>query len=233
MLAWDAIDKRVTRVDYPPLPAPCAYGQAVLIGSVIYFAGGQRASALSTATKNFWSLDLGREGEALRWEVREPWPGPARAFNITAAQHNGTDDCVYVLSGRRQRGDEVEFLKDVWEFNPSTDTWRERASLPRCVMAGTGIGYGKNQILVLGGADGSLFAKSNEFRDRHPGFPKEALAYQTLTDTWKSAGGMPMNHVTTVPVLWYDRIIIASGEIRPRVRSPNLWSIGPPAASQD
>ncbi len=31
---------------------------------------------------------------------------------------------------------------------------------------------------------------------------------------------MPQNQVTTIPVMWDGRIIIASGEIRPRVRSP-------------
>ncbi len=87
-------------------------------------------------------------------------------------------------------------------------------------MAGTGIAIGHSHIFVLGGADGSLFFKANDLKDAHPGFPKEALAYHTITDTWTSAGTMPANHVTTTALKWGSRIIIPSGEVRPRVRSP-------------
>jgi N-acetylneuraminic acid mutarotase len=53
-----------------------------------------------------------------------------------------------------------------------------------------------------------------------------------MTDTWTSAGSMPTNHVTTVLVLWDKRIVIASGEVRPRVRSPAIWSIQPKGHGQ-
>ena len=94
-------------------------------------------------------------------------------------------------------------------------------------MAGTGIAIGHSHIFVLGGADGSLFFKADDLKDAHPGFPKEALAYHTITDTWTSAGTMPANHVTTTALKWGSRIIIPSGEVRPRVRSPKIWSITP------
>ena len=48
-----------------------------------------------------------------------------------------------------------------------------------------------------------------------------------VIDTWTSAGPMPANHVTTVPVCWGDKIIIASGEVRPRVRSPKIFAVAP------
>ena len=94
-------------------------------------------------------------------------------------------------------------------------------------MAGTGIDVGQSHIFILGGADGSLMAKANELKDQHPGFPKRALAYHTITDTWIKAGAIPSNHVTTVAVKWNDDIIIPSGEIRPRVRSPKILKAEP------
>ncbi|MDH3583951.1 MAG: sodium/solute symporter, partial [Phycisphaerae bacterium] len=198
---------------------------------VIYLAGGQSASQLDSAMSNFWALDLSKRADpkAFVWQELKAWPGPSRAFNLTVAQHNGYDNCVYVISGRRQEGDKVGFLKDVWEFTPRTGTWRGRSDVPRCVMAGTGIGFGQSHIFVLGGADGSLFFKGNELRDEHPGFPREALAYHTITDTWTSAGSIPRNHVTTIPVHWGDRIVVASGEVQPRVRSAAVWTIAPVA----
>ena len=229
LLRWDAAHQTVTRVEYPSLPMPCAYGQAALVGNVIYLAGGQSESGLASAMTNFWALDLAKQDDpdAFAWRELEPWPGESRAFNLTVGQHNGYDDCVYVMSGRRQEEDGAKFLGDVWEFTPRTGRWRRRADIPRCIMAGTGIGLGQSHIAVLGGADGSLFLRADDLKDDHPGFPNEALLYHTITDSWTSAGPIPRNHVTTNAVLWNDRIIIASGEVRPRVRSASIWSIAP------
>ncbi len=229
LLSWDPATEQVTCTDYPSLPRPCAYGQAALIGEVIYLAGGQSNGGLESAMTNFWKLDLSDKDDpdGFTWKQLPPWPGPSRAFNVTAHQHNGYNDCVYVMSGRRQDGDEVQFLKDVWEFTPATGVWRGRTDAPRCFMAGEGIGIGQSHILVLGGADGSLFFKADELRDDHPGFPNEVLAYHTITDTWTLGGSIPRNHVTTIAVKWDDRIVLPSGEVRPRVRSSAIWSIRP------
>lgn len=229
ILRWDPEAATVTSEPYPSLPRPCAYGQAVLLGDTIYLAGGQSGSSLESAMTNFWALDLSRKSEptVFAWKEVVAWPGDPRAFNLTVRQHNGYDDCVYVMSGRRQEGEGMRFLTDLWEYTPRTGTWRQRAELPRCVMAGTGIAIGQSHIFVLGGADGSLVPRASELRDKHPGFPKEALAYNTITDTWTSGGPIPQNHVTTIPVLWDNRIIVPSGEVKPRVRSATVWSIAP------
>jgi len=227
LLMWDPVLKQVTQVDYPPLPTPCANGQAVLIGDTVYLAGGQSGSGLETAMKNFWALDLSKKGDpaAFQWRELEAWPGPSRSLNLTVAQHNGYHECVYVMSGRRQNGEDAEFLKDVWEYTPKTNSWRQRLDAPRSVMAGTAIGVGQSHIVVLGGDDGELFTKADELKDDHPGFVRESLSYHTVTDTWSSGGPMPANHVTTIPVMWDGRIVIASGEVRPRVRTSGIWSI--------
>jgi SSS family transporter len=94
-------------------------------------------------------------------------------------------------------------------------------------MAGPAIAFGQSHIFALGGADGSLFHQADQLRDRHPGFPRDSLAYHTITDTWTTAGKMPANHVTTTAVMWQGRIVVPSGEVRPRVRSPRVWSIRP------
>jgi N-acetylneuraminic acid mutarotase len=223
LLSWDGV--RVRIVEYPKLPKPCAYGQATIIGNQVYLAGGQSAAGLDSAMTNFWRLTLESKPADCRWEKLPPWPGPARAFNLTMSQHNGFISCVYVISGRTEKGKQVDFLKDVWEFNPATDRWRRRADAPASVMAGTGIEFGSNHLLVLGGADGSLFTKADELKDAHPGFPKKSYAYHTITDSWVDAGATPANHVTTQAVRFDGRIVIPSGEVRPRVRSPKVWSV--------
>ena len=230
LLKWDASAGMVRMTEYPSLPKPCAFGAAALVGNVIYLAGGQNGQSLETAMTNLWSLDLSKKARAAEfvWQELPSWPGSSRALNLTVHQHNGFNDCVYVISGRWQEGPDaksVEFLKDVWEYTPATGKWRKRTDAPRCVMAGTGIGRGPSHIFVLGGADGALFFKGDELKDEHPGFPKEALVYHTITDTWTSAGAIPRNHVTTIAVEWDGAVIIPSGEVRPRVRSPKVWSV--------
>jgi N-acetylneuraminic acid mutarotase len=225
LLAWNPAIKQLIQSPLPTLPQACAFGSAALIGDVVYLAGGMNGSELSTAMKNFWSLDLSTsdDPEGFQWRELPPWPGPERALNITAVQRNG----IYVMSGRRENGESVDFLKDVYAYSPSAREWRRRADVPQSIMAGTAIGWGRNHIFTLGGADGTMWGQEEILKDDHPGFPKKAFSYDTLTDTWSSAGETPANHVTTVPVIWNSRIIIASGEVRPRVRSPKIWSVAP------
>lgn len=254
LLQWDTERKDITRTSLPNLPDTCAYSSAAMIGDNIYVVGGTAGLDIETAGRNFWSLDMSRLNDpgSFEWKQVLPWPGPSRAFAIVSAQHNGTNDCLYVISGRRINTEvgsnaQVQFLTDVYEFTPAgyepekynlqTDTytgkvnpWRKRKDVPRCVMAGTAMSVGQSHIVVLGGDDGSLFHKVDELKDDHPGFTKEALLYHTITDTWTSAGSIPINHVTTTAVRWgtdpvSDPIIIPSGEIRPRVRSAKVWQV--------
>ena len=251
LLLWDPIRQEIEQRRLPSLPEDCSYTSATIIGEKVYVAGGTKGLALETAQRNFWSIDLsGINSEELVWQRLPPWPGPSRAFAISVAQHNGTDDCVYVLSGRHSNGTgEIEFLTDVYEFMPSrydpdafdletgiyagkTRPWRQRRDVPRSVMAGSAIAVGQSHLFVLGGDDGSLFHQADTLKDDHPGFPQEALSYHTITDTWTSAGPLPANHVTTTAVRWgtdsvKDPIIIPSGEVRPRIRSPQVWQLLP------
>ena len=254
MLSWDNESKTIKSTVLPSLPEACAFTAAANIGSVVYVAGGTSGSELKTAMKNFWMLDLSamNDPDKFRWEVLPAWPGESRAFNLVAAQHNGQAECIYVMSGRRESdADEgkVEFLKDVYEFNPqkydaqkndantATDAWRRRIDLPNCVMAGTAIKVGQSHIFVFGGADGTMWGRANELKDNHPGFPKRLSVYHTITDTWVQSEELPANQVTTVAVRWgddtvKDPIIIASGEVRPRVRSPKIWAAIPMQAER-
>ena len=232
LIRWNKSEQKVTLLKMADLPKPCAFGSATLVGNQVFLAGGLSGQKLESAMKNFWRLDLPEDEKAsdsklagLKWNVLDNFAGPARAFNITVAQHNGFNNAIHVISGRRQNGDEVEFLKDNWVYDLKSKKWRQRKDVPQCVMAGAGIAVGQSHIFVSGGADGKNFHKSAELKNDHPGFPKEAWQYHTITNTWVSAGETPANHVTTIAVKWKGKIIIPSGEIRPRVRSPKVWQI--------
>ncbi|MFH5833665.1 sodium/solute symporter [Halalkalibaculum sp. DA384] len=55
-------------------------------------------------------------------------------------------------------------------------------------------------------------------------FSRDILSYHTITDTYDKIGELPTPApVTTRAVQWDEDILIASGEIRPGVRSANIW----------
>ncbi|MCB1123840.1 MAG: sodium/solute symporter, partial [Verrucomicrobiae bacterium] len=173
-----------------------------------------------------WMLDT--QNLEAGWTELPEWPGPARGFNLLVAQHNGSENQLFLFSGRREKENkELEFLKDAYAYCPSVNSWKQVANSPACFMAGTAIPVGENHIFILGGADGSLFYQADDLKEKHPGFPKQIWAYNTVTDTWRKAGEMPQNHVTTQIAKWGNDFIVASGEIKPRVRTPNIWKVTP------
>lgn len=232
-LEWE--QGAIKEVELPPLPEACTGGAAALIGEVMYVAGGQNGMGLDSATKKIWRMDL--SAEEPKWEELPAWPGPERAFNQMIAQHNGREVCLYLFGGRRQDPKEegikgIVPMNDVYEFSPKrhksgkAEAWRKRKSSPKPIMAGTAVPLGQSHVFVVGGADGEFLkeiAADQSFEKRHPGFPKRTWAYHTITDTWVDAGPLPANHVTTPAVNWGEDIIVASGEIKPRVRTTKVW----------
>ncbi len=225
LLCFDG--EQIQHIDFPALPVPVAFGQAAIVNSEVFVACGQKGLALESATHSLWSLDLKQRSNTpnFKWKERKSLPGTARSFNLVATQHNGFHDCIYVCGGRYQDGLETCFLDDLWEFNPSTDQWRQRSNAPREMMAGTAIGFGQSHILFPGSASKENFHLANQLKDDHPGFPKSAFFYHTITDTWTTAGQTPETPVTTTALMWDGDVIIPSGELRPRVRSPKIWRI--------
>ena len=45
------------------------------------------------------------------------------------------------------------------------------------------------------------------------------------SNAWSDAGKMPKAHVTVPLVRWGEAWIMPSGEVRPGVRSPAVWSL--------
>ncbi len=140
------------------------------------------------------------------------------------------------------------------QWQKISDTFFDGDPLP-CVMGGSGIALGQSHILILGGDDGNLFLELEQTLPRaikqaeqagkiqeaeaikqkkikllntHPGFRRDILAYHTITDTWIKLGELPFaTQVTTTAVKWGDSIILPNGEIRPGVRTPQIWQAKP------
>lgn len=221
ILRWK--DGKIQLEDLPSLPSACANASGALWEGTMYVAGGIEKPDSTRAMHRFWSLNLRQR--PLRWQELAVWPGVERMLAVTTVQDNAFYLCSGVSlsadpGGRPQR----TYLRDAYRYQQETG-WTRIADLPRPAVAAASPAppVGQSSFLVLGGDDGRLI----DFRplDQHPGFPKSILAYHATTDTWKSLSRqLPVSPVTTTAVPWHGKFVIPTGEIRPGVRSPQVWS---------
>lgn len=217
-------DGRIETRPMPPLPRSCANMCGALLGDSIYVAGGIETPSSTVALKTFWKLDLAVKDS--RWEELEPWPGPGRMLAVAGS----ADGAFHLFGGTALKlgadGNAVrEYLRDAYRFTPGKG-WKRIADMPRAVVAAPSpaIVDGR-RLLVVGGDDGTKvdFKPVNE----HPGFPRDVLAYDPGRDAWSVAGEVPFSRVTAPMVGWQGRFVIPNGEVRPRVRTPEVWMSAP------
>ena len=220
-LEWRNRDLRTTPL--PPLPRPCANACGALLDRTIYVAGGIETPTATTALKTFWALNL--DEAAPRWRELEPWPGPERMLAVAGVQAGS----FFIFSGAKLTagpdGKPVrEFLRDAYRYTPDQG-WKRIADLPRPAVAAPSpaVPFGAAGLLVMTGDDGTKM--TFQPIEQHPGFPREVLAYDAALDRWNVAGEAPFSRATVPVVAWRDRFIVPNGEVRPRVRTPEVWSL--------
>lgn len=223
-LRWTGQDMEIEEL--PPLPRPAANLCGTLVGSTLYVAGGIGSPGAAEALRAFWALDLGVSRERLRWVELEAWPGPARMLAVAAAQDGGFfvvggADLSAGADGRPVR----RYLSDAYRFTPGGG-WKRIADLPAPVVAAPSPApsFGQSHFVVIGGDDGTK--AGFQPLENHPGFPGRMLAFHTVTGTWTEVGPAPAPRVTSPVALWRGRWAVPSGEQRPGVRSPEVWSLG-------
>lgn len=124
---------------------------------------------------------------------------------------------------------------------------------PVAVCGGSAIEYGENQILVFGGRGSQNLAwilkiirarlKAKDIGDNDEydrldeivygyftktefHFNNRVLLYNTLTDKWTSPGKHNYIPVTnTNAVFWNGKIVLASGERQPGIRTPEIFAL--------
>jgi N-acetylneuraminic acid mutarotase len=139
-------------------------------------------------------------------------------------------DAFYLFSGcdlspGEEGGGVVrKYHRDAYRFIPGRG-WTRLADLPRAAVAAASPApsFAESEFLLLSGDDGSHvdFSPIQE----HPGFPRDILAYNLSIDEWRTAGTLPFSRVTVPAVAWKGRTVIPSGEVRPRVRTPQVWTL--------
>ncbi|MGH9847485.1 MAG: Kelch repeat-containing protein, partial [Blastocatellia bacterium] len=207
----------------PSLPGACAYASGAKAGNVIYVAGGIETPMATQAMKTFWSLDLSKRDAG--WQELESWPGSERMLSVAAAQ----DSAFYLFSGvslnaAPDGATKRTYLKDAYRYRPGKG-WTRIVDLPWPVVAAPtpAAAFGKARILIFGGDDGSKLG-FQPVKD-HPGFSRRVLVFHTGNNKWEEIGVAEAAHVTTAMVAWRGGLVVPSGEVRPGVRSPEVWFV--------
>lgn len=231
LLRWQ--DGALRQTNLPDLPVPGSCGAAAVIGRTVFYLAGQTGRGLETADPRLWSLELPADGKAFErstWKECSPLPGAGRAFAAFVAQRGARETCLYAIGGRLMRAGEdgagtVQPLREVFEYVPSQNLWRRRCDAPVAMMAAPVFALGSSKILVLGGDDGALLAKTELLKSSHPGFPRRGFVYDTIADRWSQAVELPVNQVAAVTGVDGDEMFLVTGETKPRHRTPAAWRI--------
>jgi N-acetylneuraminic acid mutarotase len=147
-----------TWVQKAPLPSARAEVGVARLDGKIYVVGGKAdGTGLSNAVSVY-------DPDADSWSSAAPLPGPARDHIGLAS----VDGRLYALGGLT--GFPQPAVARVYSYNPTTDVWEQKASLPRARGA-MGVAVVSDKIYAVGGLrEGAAVA--------------DLTVYDTVTNTW-------------------------------------------------
>jgi N-acetylneuraminic acid mutarotase len=238
LLSIHPVNHSLTIKSLPSLPVPTTNAVAVASGASLYFIGGETAAGTTAAC---WKLEMNHLEAG--WKSIAPLPMPlAYASAVLMEIHDHPQ--LVVLGGRRKTATGIsEIVASVYVYELSSDKWEQKPSLPFPVSAGLAVAADQSTLFFLGGDKAETFTKveqtlaaiaaaaeadkpalintKNKLLSTHPGFSKDVLSYDVETGQSATAGMIPFpSPVTTTALLYQNKLIIPSGEIRAGVRTP-------------
>jgi cyclically-permuted mutarotase family protein len=247
LLKWNAQKRQVEFQPLPSLPLLLSNMLIAAKNDKIYVAGGESAGKMVAA---FLSLDLNNPEKGWQRLPEVPMPVSHAAGGI---QSNGEGDSFFLLGGRRKNPDGIStFYSDCVAFDFKKNTWKKLNPIKANeqaigLSAATSVAVGASYLLVVSGDNGQTFNQVERLNkaiagaqsepekqtlqeqkatllSNHPGFGKDVLLYNTITDQWHVLDEIPSaGQVTATAVKWGNEIYIPSGEIRAGVRTPAIW----------
>lgn len=205
----------------PKLPRPLANAAGAVVGSTWYIAGGSERPGEQAALNSCLAFSF--DNPEAGWREIEPCPGKPRILPVAGS----LADDFFLMGGAALEPAEGKvarvYLRDAWRYRAGRG-WQRLADLPQACVAGPGpVPVWNGKLLLMGGDDG-LRSRFQPV-EKHPGFSDAVWAYDPARDHWEKAGQSPAPRVTAPVVLWRGRYVIPSGEVRPGVRSPEVWSL--------
>lgn len=186
-----------------PMPEGRWGASTFVIDSVAYVVGG-RSGSLDRV--ELFAYNLGSD----TWSEKTPIPAARRLAAAFVLNGKGYISCGLVGTSTK--------LDDLWEYDPVTNSWSQRADFPGQDRYGTyhfalgGYGY-------VGG--GNIGSSSGPFLS-------DAFRYDPGTDTWTTAIGLPdlPRHGTSSFVM-NGKAYVFGGKESSLAFSPDLWVFDP------
>ena len=216
-LTWR--DGRVEMTPLPAVPSPVANGCGAVVGDTLYVAGGQARPDSAEASAAVYAIDLAAVKP--EWRTVAPLPGGGRILAVAAAMDKtfwvvGGAELVKGADGKPAR----RYVRDAYRYDVARG-WDKVADLPRpAAAAPSPAPVDASGFYVMGGDDGTQVGVAP---DQHKGFATNVLRYVPRVREWQEFGRLEAPRVTTPVVYFGDRWVIPSGEVRPGVRSPEVW----------
>jgi N-acetylneuraminic acid mutarotase len=208
----------------PDLPEDMAQMGGALVGRRIHVCGGINKADATEAMSAHWMLDL----DALEkgWQSLPELPAAGRILATASA----LGDDFYFMAGSSLAADAAgkpvrTLLRDAWKF--SDGQWSRIADLPHVLVAsGSPAPVAQNSIFLVSGDDGSQAGLARPAD--HKGFSKNVLRYDPGRDSWSSVGEIEVPPPVTVAVVpWKSEFVFFNGEVKPGVRTPQVFSFDP------
>lgn len=237
LLTWLKEEGILKTTFLPELPFAVTNAALTSVGNIIYLAGGEDEHG---AIDQLLSLNLNRLNDG--WTVQVKLPQPV---SHTVLVSNGTN-MLYLVGGRkRNEGSTSTLYQTVDAFHIPSHSWISKRPLPDALSAASGIFY-EGQILLFSGDQGKTFNQTEgliaaisqeanpekkeklnqqkvRLQNAHPGFSRQVLVYDILSDEWKSLKTkLPVGPVTTNAVRMGEEVILAGGEIKAGVRTDEI-----------
>jgi N-acetylneuraminic acid mutarotase len=214
---------QLVTTELPTLPTRLANACGAMVGDALYVAGGQERPDSRVALKTLWAIDLATPSPV--WKRLDDLPGEGRILAVAAS----AGGAFWIAGGAALIEGDVgsvarTYLPDAYRYELDAG-WTKIAELPiASVAAPTPAPADAEGFYVLGGDDGSQVGAAPE---AHRGFRRTILRYDLAKGHWTHAGEIPAPRVTVPCVSGFGGWIVPSGEMRPGVRSPEVWLFSP------
>lgn len=219
-------DSKPFFLDLPVLPVGLANHCGALVGRKIHLCGGMEKPDSTTASNAHWMLDLDALDKG--WQAQPELPGAGRILATAASIENA----FFLIGGCSLAPDAAgkpvrTYLRDSWKF--SDGKWTRLADLPRAAVASASPApTNGNSLFIVSGDDGTQVGLKSP--EEHRGFCKDVLRYDSLSNSWSTAGELNVPPpVTTAVTPWNGDFLFYNGEVRPGVRTPSVFSLHLPA----